>query len=279
MPMCMCSIGRTTLAVPLATLVVSTLVVFAWPASAHAATDCVAAPNATAPQGSRWYYRRDPETKRRCWFIAAQGQRTIRKVARVTRVKARVERRVTQPAVQRPAAPTGRETAQPIAPSKLHELIYGTEQDVADVPAREELSLRPSQGMIMADNAQPTAAVVALSAARHDASDDSADEPLVVAALPQAITARSNARLATTAGVAPETLGQMLFVAIVTLAVAGSMLYASVRLVLARRRRVLVDRRRSYPFGRALVYDPSPGGLANPDDYASAIAKTGRYAA
>ena len=40
------------------------------------AADCLAGPNSPAPQGSHWYYRIDRVTKRRCWYIGAQGIRT-----------------------------------------------------------------------------------------------------------------------------------------------------------------------------------------------------------
>ena len=280
MPMCMRSIGRTTLAVPLAILVVSI-----WPsASAHGA-ECVAAPNATVPQGSHWYYTRDPETKRKCWFISAKGVGTARTGARITvarikaaRAKARAEQRVAQPAAPRssaPSAPTGAEAAQIAPPNKIRELIYGTDPDLtADVPTRAELSLRPSQAVDMTDNAQPTVNAVAPSPpTRDDTADDSAADGFA-AVPPQAIATRSIPRPASTAGAATETLGQMLFVVIATLAVAGSMLYASVRLILARRRRVRVEQRRALALGMA-----SSGWVGNPDDHAAVVAKTRRYAA
>jgi hypothetical protein len=280
MPMCMRSIGRSTLAVPLAILVVSI-----WPsASAHGA-ECVAAPNATAPQGSHWYYTRDPETKRKCWFISAQRAGAARTGARITvarikaaRAKARAEQRTAQPAAPRPSvpsAPTVTESAQIAPPNKIRELIYGTDPDLAtDVPTRAELSLRPSQAADMTDNAQPTVNAVAPSPpARDDAADDSAADGFA-AVPPQAIATRSIARPASTAGVAPGTLGLTAFVFIVALAAAGSMLYASVRLVVARRRRVRVEQRRALALGMA-----SSDWLANPDDRAAAVAKTRRYAA
>jgi len=40
--------------------------------AAPATADCIAGPNTSAPQGSRWYYRSDRTTHRRCWFLAPQ---------------------------------------------------------------------------------------------------------------------------------------------------------------------------------------------------------------
>jgi hypothetical protein len=39
---------------------------------ASRAEDCLAGPNAQAPQGSHWYYRLDRATHRKCWYIGAQ---------------------------------------------------------------------------------------------------------------------------------------------------------------------------------------------------------------
>jgi tetrahydromethanopterin S-methyltransferase subunit G len=42
--------------------------------SARAAENCLAAPNAQAPQGSHWYYRTDPVKQNKCWYLRAEGQ-------------------------------------------------------------------------------------------------------------------------------------------------------------------------------------------------------------
>jgi len=52
---------------------------------ASAATDCLAAPSAEAPEGSHWFYRTDRETQRKCWYLTQNG----RKVATAQRVRAR----------------------------------------------------------------------------------------------------------------------------------------------------------------------------------------------
>jgi len=40
---------------------------------AHAAEDCLAAPNSNAPQGSHWYYRTDRVAKKKCWYVSQSG--------------------------------------------------------------------------------------------------------------------------------------------------------------------------------------------------------------
>jgi hypothetical protein len=42
--------------------------------SARAAENCLAAPNAQAPQGSHWYYRTDPVKQSKCWYSRTEGQ-------------------------------------------------------------------------------------------------------------------------------------------------------------------------------------------------------------
>ena len=42
-------------------------------AAANAASDCLASPKGTAPQGQHWFYRLDRATKRQCWYLRAEG--------------------------------------------------------------------------------------------------------------------------------------------------------------------------------------------------------------
>jgi hypothetical protein len=51
--------------------------------AARAGDDCLAAPNAGAPQGSHWYYRFDRGTRRKCWYVGAQGTK-VRRAATAT---------------------------------------------------------------------------------------------------------------------------------------------------------------------------------------------------
>jgi hypothetical protein len=40
---------------------------------ANAASDCLASPKGTAPEGQHWYYRLERATKRQCWYLRAEG--------------------------------------------------------------------------------------------------------------------------------------------------------------------------------------------------------------
>jgi hypothetical protein len=42
--------------------------------ASHAADDCLAGPNAAAPQGGHWYYRVDRTTHRECWYLGPEGR-------------------------------------------------------------------------------------------------------------------------------------------------------------------------------------------------------------
>ena len=40
---------------------------------ANAASDCLASPKGTAPEGQHWHYRLERSTKRQCWYLRAEG--------------------------------------------------------------------------------------------------------------------------------------------------------------------------------------------------------------
>jgi hypothetical protein len=63
---------------------------------ARAADECLAKPNAVAPQGRHWYYRLERPTQRHCWYLGPDGAKVGRAAS-----------------PQRP--PLGRPAAQPIA--------------------------------------------------------------------------------------------------------------------------------------------------------------------
>src|ERR1700722_11675332 len=58
-------IKSITLVVPLLTLGATA----GAPANSLHADDCLAAPDSPSPQGTRWYYRLDWPTQRKCWYL------------------------------------------------------------------------------------------------------------------------------------------------------------------------------------------------------------------
>ena len=89
---------RTVLASGFLTLVLIT------GSSARSATDdCLAEPNGPTPQGQHWYYRTDPESKRQCWYLGAEGA-PVRKSAAETLTPVEPHADATSPALARDAA-------------------------------------------------------------------------------------------------------------------------------------------------------------------------------
>jgi hypothetical protein len=81
------------------------------PANAAQADDCLAAPNSTAPQGSRWYYRLDWTTQRKCWYVRAPGQ-PVQQAAPPTMGRA-TPHSMPVPSEPKPAADGARMSASP----------------------------------------------------------------------------------------------------------------------------------------------------------------------
>ncbi|NVN86587.1 MAG: hypothetical protein HXX15_10920 [Rhodopseudomonas sp.] len=78
--------------------------------TAHAAAECLAKPNAAAPQGSHWYYRVDRSSKRNCWYVRAAGQPSAANPATADR------------APETPAAPKARAALRPAVANARAEL-------------------------------------------------------------------------------------------------------------------------------------------------------------
>jgi hypothetical protein len=45
--------------------------------AAPAAEECIAKPNGQAPAGKHWYYRTNRELKKKCWYLADEGEKTV----------------------------------------------------------------------------------------------------------------------------------------------------------------------------------------------------------
>lgn len=61
--------------IPISTVsLAALLVILVMPVHAsQAADDCLAEPNAAAPDGSHWYYHVDRATGRQCWYLGSAG--------------------------------------------------------------------------------------------------------------------------------------------------------------------------------------------------------------
>jgi len=237
----------------------SVVTLSATPGSAATTETCLAAPNSTAPDGSHWYFRTDRATQRKCWYLAAQGQ----KVHRVARSELADEEPATRPArgkresqssasqTSAPQVPPPREDAQD-AHGRMQQFVYGAApQPPAGEPApqsvAEAVPVSPASTLPWPAASQPAGGTDVANA------DAAADPPVAAAAQPGDIqdttrdaapTSRNaNAKIAAAADAAPVTPLQMLLLFVAALAIAGSLLHTIFKLAVARRHRVYVDRR------------------------------------
>jgi hypothetical protein len=49
--------------------------------AASSSTECLTTPNRESPQGQHWFYRMEPGTNRRCWFLRDQAERASQTVS------------------------------------------------------------------------------------------------------------------------------------------------------------------------------------------------------
>jgi hypothetical protein len=252
--------NRSTVRAVFADLFVALAAITLLPATpgnaAPAATDtCLAAPDSTPPEGSHWYFRTDRTTQRKCWYLAAQGQ----KAHRIVRRTAAVDEAATRPArserkSEQSAAPTQPQPAAGNTQDRMQRFIYGAaaaaEPIAQAAPQPAAATATPSAGVLpwpAPAPEQPTATT--------NGAETAADMPVAVVSQAavndvQASEPRDDApaaRRATAAQAADDSAAatplQMLLLFIAALALAGSLLHTVVKLALARRRRVYVDRR------------------------------------
>lgn len=254
--------NRSTVRAVFADLFVALAAITLLPATAGnaapAATDtCLAAPDSTPPEGSHWYFRTDRTTQRKCWYLAAQGQ----KAHRIVRRTAAADEAATRPArserkPEQSAAPTQPQPAADNAQGRMQRFIYGAataaEPVVQAAPQPAAATATPSAGVLpwpapapeqptAGTNGAETAADVPVAAVSEPAVNDvKASEPRDVAPAAGRATAAATVQAADDSAATPL---QMLLLFIAALAIAGGLLHTVVKLALARRRRVYVDRR------------------------------------
>src|SRR5690348_6211624 len=52
--------------------------------SSGEAEDCLSAPSGVSPQGQHWFYRLEKDTKRKCWYLRAAGDKVAAPHSKVT---------------------------------------------------------------------------------------------------------------------------------------------------------------------------------------------------
>jgi hypothetical protein len=98
------------------------------PAQVQSAADCLAAPGPRAPEGSRWHYRTDRATQRKCWYLGRQDRKVEnaapRALAQIERTADQIERTAESATVAE-----GRS-----APSAEEQLTQRTQPEQEPVP-------------------------------------------------------------------------------------------------------------------------------------------------
>jgi len=69
------------------------------PVNTARAADCLSAPNSSAPENSRWYYRTDRMQQRKCWHLGAANQPPQQVAAQTARETALAKPPLSVPAV------------------------------------------------------------------------------------------------------------------------------------------------------------------------------------
>jgi hypothetical protein len=114
--------------------------------AAPAADECIAKPNGPAPAGQHWYYRTNRELKKKCWYLADEGEKTVpvEKTASVEKTPAAektapVARAKRQPITDALVEQPDDSSVQPSTSDARAELIEGPkfQQPMATVPQRQ----------------------------------------------------------------------------------------------------------------------------------------------
>ncbi|WP_275195422.1 hypothetical protein [Bradyrhizobium sp. CSA207] len=159
--------------------------------AANAASDCLASPKSTAPQGQHWHYRLDRSTKRQCWYLRAEsGKDTDKATAQIA-----------QNSTETPDA-NNSATTQPYSVQNAR-AEYLAPQSAPAQPAVIAPSAAPPSPSANDSNAQQPA----VAARWPDASASPAPQPVAppatAAAPPSAKPAKSAAPVAPAAADAP----------------------------------------------------------------------------
>lgn len=207
--------------------------------TANAASDCLASPKGSAPQGQHWFYRVERATKRKCWYLRAEG--------------AKEGAQATQNAQATPDTPN----AAPAAPQSVQNAHaeYITPQQTSpavSAPASAAAATQPAPGTTDANAAQPAIATrwpdAAPASPAPQPSPATAAAPAAASVQPSAKPAASPAPVTLAAADAPAdkptgSVQMLLLVIGGALALAGLLASVIYRFAGGRARVQTADRR------------------------------------
>ena len=205
------------------------------------AEDCIAKPNAPAPQGEHWYYRIDHANNRQCWRLGPEG-------LRVQKSAPQIEKEIAPAAAVQPPEPararrpetTGSSVAaaaraeaapEPNPASAVSSLPFLDTPRMPDLPP----SVQPAPQPELVKRTQTASALDTVPAEDNSASSNVSDAPAAnsVAEPPRQAAARPSAPPAPATDMEIDHTFAFLMIVFAVLAVAGPMLHYAER----RRRR------------------------------------------
>jgi len=205
------------------------------------AEDCIAKPNAPAPQGEHWYYRIDHTNNRQCWRLGPEG-------LRVQKSAPQIEKEIAPAAAVQPPEPararrpetTGSSVAaaaraeaapEPNPASAVSSLPFLDTPRMPDLPP----SVQPAPQPELVKRTQTASALDTVPAEDNSASSNVSDAPAAssVPEPPRQAAARPSAPPAPATDMEIDHTFAFLMIVFAVLAVAGPMLHYAER----RRRR------------------------------------------
>ena len=121
------------------TIFASVLAITTVPSIAKAAADhCLTEPGNKAPQGQHWHYRFEHGTKRHCWFLQKESERSAPARAESS-ANATAPSRINQPAASRPVADAYDELPSPRVRGEQDGGGHAARRAGADVPTAANL--------------------------------------------------------------------------------------------------------------------------------------------
>jgi hypothetical protein len=183
--------------------------------SAHAAGDCLAAPNSQPPPGNHWYYRSDRAKQRHCWYLGPEGQRVSHAESDAQPAARPVASAPAQPSFPAPRPATAADSTQTL----LQGITYGSPRGATPAVVQ-----RPDLQAAGAADREPSET----STIQYIDTQDEVAQPAEVAA-----------RGAMTMPM------RVLLLVVCAVAIAGVLQYAILRAVVGRRRQLSLKRGRA----------------------------------
>ena len=208
------------------------------------AEDCIAKPNAPAPQGEHWYYRIDHANNRQCWRLGPEGLRVQSEGPRAQKSAPQIEKQVAPAAAVQPPEPararrpetTGSSVAaaaraeaapEPNPASAVSSLPFLDTPRMPDLPP----SVQPAPQPEPVKRTQTASALDTVPAEDNSASSNVSDAPAAnsVAEPPRQAAARPSAPPAPATDMEIDHTFAFLMIVFAVLAVAGPTLHYAER--------------------------------------------------